>query len=68
MFKKIKELLITIFIVPLMFLFTIFIYMPYYHYMKWYEKRRKKREESLDSVTLVIWEDGEYKTKDNKWN
>jgi hypothetical protein len=66
MFKKIKELLTKIFIVPLMFLFTVFIYIPYYHYMKWYEKRRKKREESLDSVTLVVWEDGEYFVSNKK--
>jgi hypothetical protein len=34
--------------------------------MKEYEKWRDKREKSKDSITLVIWEDWEYRGLDDK--
>jgi hypothetical protein len=54
MHKKIKEIYTLIILVPLQFFYAIFIYLPYYIFMKEYEKWRDKREKSKDSITLVI--------------
>lgn len=53
MLKKYKESILKYTLTPIMFIYGFCIYMPYFLIARWLEKRRDKKEQSMDTYIMT---------------